>query len=80
MTIDPINILDPWEQALEDAQSVSLGLDPYDVTSLAKSAIHEDMTYVQIPISMGALTRIHRRAESQNKTTTTYLHEVVEYA
>lgn len=70
--------LDTWEQALEDAPSISLWLDPYDVQSFAKAARENGTTYIHIPVSRLILGRIHKKAEAQNKTTTTYLREVVE--
>lgn len=48
-------ILTPWEQALEDARSTSLGEDPYDFTSMAKEAVIENRTYITIPVSRATL-------------------------
>ncbi len=73
-------ILDLWEQALEDATSLSLGTDPYNVTSLAKDALHNNTVFIHIPVSQLSLSQIHKRAEKQNKTTTSYLRELVEHA
>ena len=71
-------ILAPWEQALEDASSISLGRDPYGVVDLAKAAKQEGITYIQIPVSKWLLNRIHQKAEARNITTTILLSEVVE--
>ncbi len=80
MTHLPTDILDTWEQSLEDATTISLGVDPYGVMDLARSARAEQTLYVHIPVSVASLSRIHMRAEEQNKTTTSYLRELVEYA
>lgn len=72
-------ILDPWEQALEDASSNSLWEDPYNASILAKSALQTNIVFVHIPVSQSSLSQIHKRAEKQNKTTTSYLRELVEH-
>ncbi len=73
-------ILTPWEQALEEAESISLGKDPYDLMSMAKEVKAWNHTYITIPVSRSTLGRIYEKAEKAHKTTTKYLEEVVECA
>lgn len=74
------HILDPWEQALEDAPSETLWLDPYGIGDLARSARTSGETYITIPVSRITLSRLHEKAKKAHKTTSTYLAEVVEVA
>lgn len=73
-------LLTPWEQALEEAESISLGNDPYDLISMAKEAKSWNHTYITIPISRSTLGRIYKKAEKAHKTTSQYLEEIVEFA
>ncbi len=73
-------ILDPWEQALEESESMTLGVDPYGLMGLAKTARYSGDIYVSIPLSRDALSRINERAEQQNKTTTMYMRDLMEHA
>jgi hypothetical protein len=73
-------ILTPWEQALEESESISLTDDPYGLTTIAKEAKAGGHTYITIPVSRSTLGRIYEKAEKAHKTTTKYLEEVVECA